>query len=215
MAQVDVQDPDEIYDAFKSNLRGYYDNMHNTGHLINERDSLEAINQNTGERTHRHIGYLFDILFIPTVIRRRIPVAVYSEVKKRVMTDGQEFALNYVNEKIRESTTGRRSSSRSSSSGAKKGSGLTRTITHVKAKPKTTSRATKTEIVYDQQPMMQPQPVATGSGKHRRQKAASRLKPIKEDEEAVELIKPDKTHISYLDLNKDVLLVNKLHGKTT
>ena len=120
VAQVDVQDPDEIYDAFTSYLRGYYDNMRNTGHLINERDSLEAISQNTGERTLRHIGYMLDTLFTPTVIRRRIPVAVYSEVKRRVMTEGQEFALNYVNDKIRESTTGRRSSSRSSSSGAKK-----------------------------------------------------------------------------------------------
>ena len=120
VAQVDVQDPDEIYDAFASYLRGYYDNMRNTGHLINERDSLEAINQNTGERTVRHMGYMFDVLFSPTVIRRRIPVAVYSEVKRLVMTEGQEFALNYVNDKIRQSTTGRRSSSRSSSSGAKK-----------------------------------------------------------------------------------------------
>ena len=63
---------------------------------------------------------MFDRMFTQTVIQRRIPVAVYSEVKKRVMTEGQEFALNCVNDKIRESTTGRRSSSRSSSSGAKK-----------------------------------------------------------------------------------------------
>ena len=76
VAQVDVQDPDEIYGAFTSYLRGYYDNRRNTGLLIDERDSLEAINQNTGVRTLRRIGYLFDTWFIPTVIRRRIPVAV-------------------------------------------------------------------------------------------------------------------------------------------
>jgi hypothetical protein len=74
-----------------------------------------------------------------------------------------------------------------------------------KAKAKTTSRATKKYIVYDKQPMIQPQPVATGSGKHRRQKVVSRLKPIKEDEEVVELIKPAKTHLSYLDFNNDPL----------
>ena len=48
------------------------------------------------------------------------------------------------------------------------------------------------------QPQPQPQPVATGSGKHRRQKAASRLKPMKEDEEEIlTVIKPPKTHLSF------------------
>ena len=61
---------------------------------------------------------------------------------------------------------------------------------------------------------------STGAGKYKirgrpRAKTASRLKPIKEDEEVVELIKPAKNHLSYLDLNNDVFLVNKLHGKTT
>ena len=61
---------------------------------------------------------------------------------------------------------------------------------------------------------------SSGAGKYKirgrpRAKPASRLKPIKEDEEVVELIKPAKNHLSYLDLNNDVFLVNKLHGKTT
>ena len=81
---------------------GNYDKLSkNPQQLLEERISLEAINQRTGERTLRHIGYLFDILFKPTVIGpRRIPVAVYGVVKKRVMEDTQGFAVNYVDTKL-------------------------------------------------------------------------------------------------------------------
>ena len=46
---------------------------------------------------------------------------------------------------------------------------------------------------------------SSGAGKYKirgspRAKTASRLKPIKEDEEVVELIKPAKNHLSYIDL---------------
>ena len=116
--------------------------------------------------------------------------------------------------------------SSSGKSSGKKGKGLTRVITKDKAKPKVKSRATKKEIVYVQQPMMQPMPqpqpqpqtlpLATGSGKHRRQKVVSRLKPIQEDEEETRtVIKPARNHLPYLDMMNDVFLVNKLHGKTT
>ena len=61
------------------------------------------------------------------------------------------------------------------------------------------------------QPQPQPQPVATGSGKHRRQKAVSRLKPIQEDEEEIRtVIKPAKNNLSYIDLNNDPYLINKI-----
>ena len=54
-----------------------------------------------------------------------------------------------------------------------------------------------------------------GSGKFKpkakaKPKAKPRLKPIKEDDEIVELIKPAKNHLSYIDLNNDPYLINKI-----
>jgi hypothetical protein len=56
---------------------------------------------------------------------------------------------------------------------------------------------------------------SSGAGKYKgrgrpKAKTASRLKPIKEDEEVVELIKPARNHLPYLDLNNDPYLINKL-----
>ena len=129
---------------------------------------------------------------------------------------------------------GASSSAAESSSGA----GRFKLKARAKAKPKAKSRATEKDIVYVQQPMTQPmpqyrqqpvyapvpqpqtqpppqpqpQPVATGSGKHRRQKAVSRLKPIQEEEEEIRtVIKPARNHLPHLDMMNDVFLVNKLH----
>ena len=41
-------------------------------------------------------------------------------------------------------------------------------------------------------------------------KGKARLKTIKEDDEIVELIKPAKNHLSYIDLNNDPYLINKI-----
>ena len=123
-----------------------------------------------------------------------------------------------------------------SSSAAASSSGASR----FKLKAKAKSRATKKDIVYIPQPMPQPipqyrlqpqsqplpqphpnpqpqpQPVATGSGKHREPKAASRLKPIQEDEEEIRtIIKPARKHLPYLHLNNDVYLINKVRGTRT
>ena len=46
-------------------------------------------------------------------------------------------------------------------------------------------------------------------------KGKARLKTIKEDEEVVELIIPTGNHLPYLDMNNDVFVVNKIHGKRT
>ena len=55
-----------------------------------------------------------------------------------------------------------------------------------------------------------------GRGKHRRQKAVSRLKPIQEEEEELRtVIKPARNHLPYLDMMNDVFVVNKIHGKRT
>ena len=56
---------------------------------------------------------------------------------------------------------------------------------------------------------------SSGAGRYKgrgrpRAKTASRLKPIKEDEEVVELIKPARNHLPCLDLNNDPYLINKL-----
>ena len=56
---------------------------------------------------------------------------------------------------------------------------------------------------------------SSGAGRYKgrgrpRAKTASRLKPMNEDEEVVELIKPAKNHLSYLDLNNDPYLINKI-----
>ena len=54
---------------------------------------------------------------------------------------------------------------------------------------------------------------SSGAGKFKlkpRAKAKTRLKPIKEDEEIIELIKPAKNHLSYIDLNNDPYLINKI-----
>ena len=50
-----------------------------------------------------------------------------------------------------------------------------------------------------------------------RAKAKPKLKTIKEeDEEEIRtVIKPAKNHLSYIDLNNDVFLINRLRGKTT
>ena len=82
-----------------------------------------------------------------------------------------------------------------------------------RANGKAKSRATRKDIVYitQPQPQPQPQPVATGSGRYRKPKAASRLKPIQEDEEEIRtIIKPARNHLPYLDLNNDVYLINKI-----
>jgi hypothetical protein len=57
--------------------------------------------------------------------------------------------------------------------------------------------------------------VPSGSGRYKgrgkakaKAKGKARLKPIRE--EVVELIKPAKTHLSYLDLNNDPYLINKI-----
>ena len=62
--------------------------------------------------------------------------------------------------------------------------------------------------------------VPSGSGRYKgkvkakaKAKGKARLKSIRE--EVVELIKPARTTLPYLDMNNDVFLVNKLHGKTT
>ena len=55
--------------------------------------------------------------------------------------------------------------------------------------------------------------VPSGSGRYKgRGKAKSKaiLKPIKEGDEIVELIKPAKNHLSYIDLNNDPYLINKI-----
>ena len=46
-----------------------------------------------------------------------------------------------------------------------------------------------------------------------RPKGKARLKPIKEDEEVVELIQPARNHLPCLDMNNDVFVVNKINGK--
>ena len=55
--------------------------------------------------------------------------------------------------------------------------------------------------------------VPRGSGRYKgkgkaKAKGKARLKPIRE--EVVELIKPAKTHLSYIDLNNDPYLINKI-----
>ena len=88
-----------------------------------------------------------------------------------------------------------------SASAAASSSGAGRFKLKAKAKPKAKSRATNKDIVYVQQP---------GSEKHRRVKAAPRLKPIQEDEEERIIIKPAKQHLSFLDLNNDPYLINRI-----
>ena len=67
----------------------------------------------------------------------------------------------------------------------------------------------------------QPATPASSSGKkgkgfaRPRPKGKARLKTIKEDEEVVELIKPARNHLPYLDMNNDPYLINKLQGKRT
>ena len=145
---------------------------------------------------------------------RRIPKESYAIVKSLVESQSTiDQAKAYLNHKLREMKAQPGTPPRT----PKKGKGFTRPKAKGKAqaKPEVKSRATKKEIVYVPQlmiqpmtqyrpqptyapvpqpqpqpqpqplPQPQPQPVATGSGKHRRQKAASRLKPIKEEEEEV------------------------------
>ena len=61
------------------------------------------------------------------------------------------------------------------------------------------------EQIKQQQAMAQPAvaPATTGAGKLKkpRSKAKARLKPIKEGNEIVEVIKPPKMHLDYIDLN--------------
>ena len=59
------------------------------------------------------------------------------------------------------------------------------------------------------------QAVPSGSGRYKgrgkakaKAKGKARLKPIRE--EVVELIKPAKAHLSYIDLNNDPYLINKI-----
>ena len=54
---------------------------------------------------------------------------------------------------------------------------------------------------------------SSGAGKFKlkpRAKAKSRLKPIMEDEEERVIVKPSKQHLTYLDLNNDPYLINKI-----
>ena len=54
---------------------------------------------------------------------------------------------------------------------------------------------------------------SSGAGRFKlktRAKAKPRLKPIMEDEEERVIIKPAKQHLSYLDLNNDPYLINKI-----
>ena len=53
--------------------------------------------------------------------------------------------------------------------------------------------------------------VPSGSGRYKargKAKGKARLKPIRE--EVVKLIKPAKAHLSYIDLNNDPYLINKI-----
>ena len=165
-----------------------------------ERDSL----------TGTHIAELYTVDFIGDVLggKKLLDDDTWNDVKTTVSNPATlESIRQYINKRIIEEK--RQPASPASSSG-KKGKGLTRVITKDKAKPKAKSRATKKYIVYVQQPMMQPmpqpqsqpqpqtqpQPVATGSGKHRRQKAVSRLKPIQEEEVDIRtIIKPARNHL--------------------
>ena len=207
-----LAEPNTIYDAFKSYLFKYYDNM-NASELIGALNDLNI----------RNIGYLFDEKFEKEVIGKKTHInsATYTSVKELVESQETiDVAKAYSNNKLREMKA--QPASPASSSG-KKGKGLTRIITKAKAKPKAKSRAANKEIVYVQQPMtqsmpqyrqqpvyapvpqpqpqpqpqQQTQPVATGSGKHRRQKAVSRLKPIQEEDEEIRtVIKPAKQHLT-------------------
>ena len=71
------------------------------------------------------------------------------------------------------------------------------------------------EQIKQQQATAQPvvAPATTGAGKLKKpkSKAKARLKPIKEGNEIVEVIKPPKMNLDYIDLNNDPYLINRIH----